>query len=619
MKGSVLLCLLPCLMAVTAAVKAEQALPAVVKDPFYGEVLFDFYQQNYFSAIIQLSAAQQVGRLPNQGVEAELLLGGLYFSYGMQKNAEVIFSRLLKNQLTPAQRNRVWLALANIHYKSGSHTESAKLLQRLDTQLPTGQEDERQQLTSILLAQRGLYTEAAAQLASYRPNSLDSGFAQYNLALHHIREGRDEQGRPLLVALLQQGDSGEPGRTELYDKSRIALGYSHLRKKEFIAAKGWFEQVRLNSPFVSQALLGLGWVESGMGRGKEALAIWLPLIERNVSDPAVLEGLLAVPYTFNQLGARQQALDHYQTAIEHYNEALTTLEGIIAGMNFTALAHELVDPRGAAETGWHWRTELTPETTLTPYLYRVMAGHEFQEALRNYRDLLHLETNLSRWRDDLEAYEAMVDTRQTGYERRLPTILKALAKLEGERLQQQRDAHTQRLQGIEAQEDAMDLTTAEEQQRWVQLTQVEKRLQQLEGRVEIDKQRRKLTVLQGGLLWQLESEYPARLWRAKQQLQQLDERLAESRGQQQRLNSVLERSPGSFDHYRQTLQARRHQTERLQQQTKNLAQASEARLQHLAQSAVAGVKFQVEAYRSQALFAVAQIYDEAQHIQKEHP
>ncbi len=51
--------------------------PIVVKDPHYGEVLFHFYQEDYFPAIVRLLAAQEQAQLDDHAEEAELLLGGL--------------------------------------------------------------------------------------------------------------------------------------------------------------------------------------------------------------------------------------------------------------------------------------------------------------------------------------------------------------------------------------------------------------------------------------------------------------------------------------------------------------------------------------------------------------
>ena len=86
------------LAAAAVAVLAADAVAArhkddgiVVQDLAYGEVLFEFFQDDYFSALTRLMAAQQRGELPNHGAESELMLGGLYLSYGQHRLAGEIF------------------------------------------------------------------------------------------------------------------------------------------------------------------------------------------------------------------------------------------------------------------------------------------------------------------------------------------------------------------------------------------------------------------------------------------------------------------------------------------------------------------------------------------------
>ena len=74
------LCLSPALATVQAATMDNDTI--VVKDPHYGEVLFYFYQEDYFPAIVRLLAAQKQARVEQHVDEAELLRGGLYLSYG---------------------------------------------------------------------------------------------------------------------------------------------------------------------------------------------------------------------------------------------------------------------------------------------------------------------------------------------------------------------------------------------------------------------------------------------------------------------------------------------------------------------------------------------------------
>jgi len=76
-----------------------------IKDPHYGEVLFYFYQQQYFTAITDLLTSQQFQRLSHHGDEAELLLGGMYLSYGLHQEAGRIFQRLIDAGIDLDNRN----------------------------------------------------------------------------------------------------------------------------------------------------------------------------------------------------------------------------------------------------------------------------------------------------------------------------------------------------------------------------------------------------------------------------------------------------------------------------------------------------------------------------------
>lgn len=605
------------LSIVAAGVRAGEALPEAVKDPFYGQVLFDFHQQNYFSAITHLRAAQQQGRLPNHEGEAELLLGGLYLAYGMQRSAEETFNRMLDRTdvpLDPALRNRVWLALAGIAYERGYEARATELLGRIDGGLPSPQAHERLLLESTLLTRQGHYSEAAAKLAAGGADSLERNYAQYNLAMEHLRQGREAEGVALLVGLTKLDSAAGAEYATLRDKANIALGYLYLRQERFVEAKTSFERVTLHSPFSNQALLGLGWVETGLGNRKGAVSVWLPLTEGHAADPSVLEGLLAVPYTLNQLGARQQALEYYKNAITLYDNELNTLEGIISGMNFVALAQDLVDPRTTPEAGWLWHADIKLSAAPGPYLYRAMASHEFQEVLRNYRDLLYLLQNLAQWQGQLDAYEAMVDQRQGAYEERLPRIQAAVARYDGNNQQQQRVGYAARMRDIAAASDAMALADGAEQELLARFARVEARFKRLEGGVDTSAQQHRYAVLKGSLIWRLETEFPARLQQLRRQLEELDEALAASREQRHSLSVAQQTGPSDFRRYRQMIETTRGRIGEMQQQAGTLMNGYEARLQQLTLAALQAMEGRIKEYQGQALFAAAQIYDRAQYL-----
>ena len=74
----------------------------------FGTVLFDYHQQDYFSALIEYEyhfalknneATQPTGRLLN---------GGMMLSYGMGREPEKIFNQLLQENTPEEVRNRAW-------------------------------------------------------------------------------------------------------------------------------------------------------------------------------------------------------------------------------------------------------------------------------------------------------------------------------------------------------------------------------------------------------------------------------------------------------------------------------------------------------------------------------
>ena len=73
-----------------------------------------------------------------------------------------------------------------------------------------------------------------------------------------------------------------------------------------------------------------------------------------------------------------------------------------------------------AHYGWFWQLQNLPDEPESRYLYAIMAGHDFQEGLKNYRDLAFLGSTLDVWSDSMEAFGDMIDTRERAYAQRLP-------------------------------------------------------------------------------------------------------------------------------------------------------------------------------------------------------
>ena len=145
---------------------ALTGLPAVkVQDLHYGDVLFHFYQQDYFDSLVRLAAYRDQGRLAAHARDAELLRGGLYLSLGQHREAREVFERLLADPATPADvRSRAWFYLGKLLYGSGEYEESDRALRQSAGTLAEEMEAERRLLIAQGLLYRGRYDQAIGWL-----------------------------------------------------------------------------------------------------------------------------------------------------------------------------------------------------------------------------------------------------------------------------------------------------------------------------------------------------------------------------------------------------------------------------------------------------------------------
>ena len=142
----------------------DKLAPHEIKDLHYGDVLFYFYQDDYFAAITRLLAARQQNRVPNHRDEAELLLGGLYLSLGEHVEAGRIFQELLATNAPLPVRNRAWYYLGKVWYQRGYLQESEKALGQISGAMDPRLDAERYMLLAQVLMTASLAVLVAVAL-----------------------------------------------------------------------------------------------------------------------------------------------------------------------------------------------------------------------------------------------------------------------------------------------------------------------------------------------------------------------------------------------------------------------------------------------------------------------
>src|SRR6201999_4522534 len=158
----------------------------------------------------------------------------------------------------------------------------------------------------------------------------------------------------------------------LRDKANLALGFAYLQAQRPADARPVLARVRLEGPYSSKALLGVGWADAGLGDFKRALVPWMALRKRSMLDSAVQESFLTIPYAYVQLSAFGQAADFYNLAIQSFDDELKQIDESIEGIRSGKLLDRLLSDDKKDTLTWYWQLSNLPNAPESRYLYALL-------------------------------------------------------------------------------------------------------------------------------------------------------------------------------------------------------------------------------------------------------
>jgi len=423
-----------------------------------------------------------------------------------------------------------------------------------------------------------------------------------------------------------------PELAALRDRANLALGYAYLQVDEPARARPALERVRLNGPYSdkalpvlervrlngpysNKALLGTGWAEAALGDYQRALGPWMELRGRSVLDAAVQESFLAVPYAFGKLNANAQSAEYYESAVESFDAEKVRLDGAIerieqGDMLKSVLASGRSD---RASFGWFWQLKKLPDAPESRYLYAVLAGNDFQEGLKNYRDLVRMSDLMERGGYDMEAFRDMIDTRERAYAERLPKVDALLNSGAVTQLQQRNVDLAGRLQTIEARHDVAALGTDTERDQWERIERIEAALAASPDTPENSDLRQRLALVKGVLLFRLDDAYSARLWEQHRSLKDLNLALHEAQSRWIRVEQARRNVPTNTGEFAARVAALKARIDALSVRLAATEQQQADYLQRVAVNELEDQKSRLATYQIQARFALADMYDRSAH------
>ena len=596
---------------VAAPGQAARDKPQQVQDLHYGEVLFHFYQEDYFTAISHLMVAQHQDVLKHHRDESELLLGGLQLSYGMLNQAEKQFDTFLDTDSKSDAKlhDRVWYYLTKINYQRGNYEKAYKTLNEIGD---PGDKRLRAELAVLDANINMALGKDEAAVEALEKARAPEGWEEYlliNRGIAQLRAGDIEAGRKTLDKLGKERAANEELRA-LRDRANLGLGYELLRAGDAEQARTYLNRVRLQGPFMESALLGAGWSDVERGDYQQALTPWLHLLKTSSHQPAALEARLAVPYALGQMGDQTRSVYYYEEAINYFEQEEQLIESAIEVTEDGTMLSLLSQAETGTSGGWLQQNPTLKGVPSAHYLVDVLSGHSFQESLKDYRDLGYLTELLNAWLENIDIYYDMVDTRRQAYEVRAPAVRKRLENQEAVALQK-RWQHYRDLMTEERREgNPLNLATGKEKQQWETLENARKKLASLPDEPRFRVMKEKAEWLQGVLYWQIQSDYKSRLWEMEKQLAELKGPVDESVYMHKKVESALGSIQDGFTGYDDRIDALRSRILGLLPAIESARSNATDHLQQLALDELELRKQRLISYRNQARYALARSYDQ---------
>ncbi|MBN1276907.1 MAG: hypothetical protein JXA35_05390 [Deltaproteobacteria bacterium] len=591
-----------------------------LKDLYFGEALYNAYQEDWFDAISRLDTelAQYHGidepeldTLYYHINHARFAVGDFELAYRMHQRAGRAITAVIEGNVEEPVRNEAIYRLANIYFQKDQPGNALYAVERISGEIPEDIRDDIEFLKAQIYMVNGCFSEAADILLGLQDSRGLEGFATYNLAVALLKDGNELDGRKYLdkAGLIETDNSLA---LAIKDKANIALGDKLLEERSFENAKLVLDRVRLTGPLSSRALLGSGWADASQDNFKNAIVPWSLLVTGQVTDSSVQEGLLALPYAYGKLNVYSKAALLYGDALGKFSAEIDRLEASIKSIRKGNFLKALVREEIKQDSNWVVKLRKLPGTPETYYLLDLMASHDFQESLKNFLDLEQLRKKLDSWQTDLSAFEDIIEKRRAYYEPLLPSIDHEFRKLDSNiRLRlEQRDHIKKRLENMRIVPRPDYLATTEERVVGENLIRLENRLK-AEGEEVPGEIIERIKRLRGVINWNVYTDYDRRYTEAYIHLRDLDQVVLNLKKQYTDFVRTRQAATQSYQGYEDEIRRLRWQIKDASEKVGVLMMRQGNMIETMAVEELSKRREHLAEFQIKARFAMADSYDRA--------
>jgi predicted negative regulator of RcsB-dependent stress response len=594
------------------------------QDLYFGEALYYAHQGQYFEALERLDTEvwqhdqidePELDSLYVHIDDAEFSLGDFELRYRMHHRAGRAIKAVLEGAVDEVIRNDAAYRLARIHFQKQQMEDALLALDRIDGEVPHAIRDDIEFLRANVYLAEGKQLKSVEVLKRLQGSDEYGGFAAYNLGIAYLQNGQKTAAMQQLERA-GQIKTDDPGELAIRDKSNLVLGTILLEDGAFEQSLLPLNRVRLDGPFSNQALLSAGWAAMAAEDFERAIVPWGILADREVTDSATQEALLALPYAYGKLNIHGRAAIHYGRALDSFGAEINKLDTSIDSIREGSFLEALIREEIRQNKDWVIRLRSLPEAPETYYLMELLASHDFQTGLQNYLDLADLRRKLLTWNGGFDAFDEMVEIRADHYAPLLPDIDEKFRKLDS-RMRLRAEQHKML---VKRRDDLLTtprpefLATPGEQAILGRIEALEEQIA-TSGAATREPGLQRLQRLKGILAYTLRTEYHARLTEFDKNVRSLDQAMAMVQDEYDEYVRNRQAVTHSFVGYDKPMRRLRANVRQSVEKIDQLMARQGHLLEVLAIDELVTRRDHLENYGDKARFALADSYDRATQAQ----
>ncbi len=301
----------------------------------YGTVLYEYYQQDYQAAMLNVMIAESRGQLGEEGIRFELAKGSFAFADGMYDYANEIFTAVPEGELTELDQMRLAFHLSREYHRRQDWDSLGEELAKIELgETWLGRErlhPEVEYMKAEHAVQKRDFALAEEAFAQMDPENPLRAYGIYNLGIAY-REAGDLEGAMRTF----QGLSKMPTFTEeafdLAQRARLALALIARDQQNHTRAENVLADLPAHGRYQDVAMAAYGGLAMDTEDYELAARIWITLQEEGYWTPSTATARLGFPMSLEKMALTDDqasgdfALVQYREAEKSFSARLTSLK-----------------------------------------------------------------------------------------------------------------------------------------------------------------------------------------------------------------------------------------------------------------------------------------------------